>query len=112
LYEVAQGVEYLHCLKFIHGDLRGVRYAITQPHLVLFIYYQANILIDSDRRPRIADFGLAEVADATAVSINQCGSVRWMAPELLETFQRTLATDVYAFACVCLEVSNPRLNVG
>jgi hypothetical protein len=36
-----------------------------------------------------------------------------MAPELhnpecagLERFDRTLATDIYAFACVCLEVRN------
>jgi hypothetical protein len=42
--------------------------------------------------------------------------VRWMAAELLypeaiglPRFQRTFATDVYAFACLCLEVSARKL---
>jgi hypothetical protein len=39
--------------------------------------------------------------------------MRWMAPELIDPdrfglpFRRTTATDVYAFACVCLEVIIP-----
>ncbi|KAJ7144136.1 hypothetical protein C8R44DRAFT_553241, partial [Mycena epipterygia] len=47
---------------------------------------------------------------------NGAGSVRWMAPETLnpsacglQSFARTPASDIYAFGCVCLEVSrSPR----
>jgi serine/threonine protein kinase len=41
---------------------------------------------------------------------NRTGSLRWMAPELhqpkcvgLDSFKRTPATDIYAFAIVCIE---------
>ncbi|KDQ26677.1 hypothetical protein PLEOSDRAFT_1077544 [Pleurotus ostreatus PC15] len=41
LFEVAQGLEYLHFMKVCHGDLRG-----------------SNVLVDNDGHARIADFGL------------------------------------------------------
>jgi serine/threonine protein kinase len=45
------------------------------------------------------------------MSTNRGGSLYWMAPELLDPgrfglkFARTPATDVYAFGCVCFEVT-------
>ncbi|KAJ6476320.1 kinase-like domain-containing protein, partial [Mycena sanguinolenta] len=94
LYEVAQGLEYLHSHNLVHGDLRG-----------------ANILIKEDWTACLNDFGLSIFSDATAtMSTNRAGSLYWMAPELLDPdrfglkFARTPATDVYAFGCVCVEV--------
>jgi len=76
---------------------------------------QANIFIDDDWHVRIADFGLAGWADSTLAtsSTGVAGSVRWTAPELYtsEISRRTTASDVYAFACVCLEVSHLHLNL-
>lgn len=74
---------------------------------------QDNVLIDAGFHVRLADFGLANFGDApTALhSSKRNGSGRWMAPELLKPeqyeirFLRTPASDVYAFACTCLEVS-------
>ncbi|KAK7029779.1 kinase-like domain-containing protein, partial [Favolaschia claudopus] len=95
LYETAQGLEYLHSRNVIHGDLKG-----------------ANILIQDDWTACLADFGLSKFSDAsTSMSSNRGGSVYWMAPELLDPhipFARTLATDVYAFGCVCLELYTGR----
>ncbi|KAG6832065.1 hypothetical protein H0H92_005487 [Tricholoma furcatifolium] len=96
LLEIAEGLEYLHSEGVIHGDLRG-----------------ANILADNDWHAVLSDFGLTVFGDATvtAHSSNPHGAVRWMAPELLnpeifdmERFIKTRASDVYAFACVCLEL--------
>ncbi|KAE9399550.1 kinase-like protein [Gymnopus androsaceus JB14] len=95
LFEIAQGLAYLHSQYVIHGDLRG-----------------SNILVNEDWHVCLADFGLAVFGDATAATPSQqAGSVRWMAPELhlpqafdLEHFRRTSASDVYSFACVCVEV--------
>ncbi|KAJ7353516.1 kinase-like domain-containing protein [Mycena albidolilacea] len=93
LYEVAQGLEYLHLRGIVHGDLRGT-----------------NILIAEDWSACLADFGLSIFSDATAsMTTNRAGSLYWMAPELLDPDRlenkfRTLASDVYAFGCVCLEV--------
>ncbi|KAJ7479825.1 kinase-like domain-containing protein, partial [Mycena latifolia] len=99
LLEIAHGLEYLHSMKIVHGDLHGT-----------------NILISDDCSARLSDFGLSTViseAESTLVrcSSSHAGSVRWFAPELLdpksngcERFVRTMATDVYAFGCVCLEL--------
>lgn len=73
------------------------------------------MLINRDSRAILADFGLASIT-SDPLSINAStpgneGTVRWMAPELLnpnlpenETARRTLASDVYAFAMVAIEV--------
>ncbi|KAJ6518846.1 kinase-like domain-containing protein [Mycena sanguinolenta] len=96
LFEIAQGLAYLHSQNIIHGDLRG-----------------SNILVDDEWHACLADFGLAVFSDATAAThtSQHGGSVRWMAPELhfpescgLQTFKRTFASDVYSFAFVCVEV--------
>jgi serine/threonine protein kinase len=96
LFEIAQGLAYLHSQEIIHGDLRG-----------------SNILVDDEWHACLADFGLAVFSDATVAThtSHRGGSVRWMSPELhyppscgLETFRRTFASDVYSFACVCVEV--------
>ncbi|KAJ6589579.1 kinase-like domain-containing protein [Mycena capillaripes] len=90
LFETAQGLAYLHSKDIVHGDLRG-----------------GNVLIDDDKHAQLADFGLAIVTDATRGTTSQRGSLRWMAPELLDfevEFKRTEASDVYAFACLCIEI--------
>ncbi|KAF7377835.1 Protein kinase domain-containing protein [Mycena sanguinolenta] len=101
LLEIAQGLFYLHSQSVVHGDLRG-----------------GNILVDEEGHARLADFGLAVWVDATTKdSSTRAGSTRWMAPELLHPeslqltkFRRTLATDVYAFACVCYELYHEDLQ--
>ncbi|TDL20548.1 kinase-like protein [Rickenella mellea] len=101
IYGIAGGLHYLHMLRplVVHGDLRA-----------------ANILIDEKCNPRITDFGLAKIIDSQASSVvatsfNGKGTMRWQAPELLmacrfegESGGITVKSDVYAFACVCLEV--------
>ncbi|KAF5367997.1 hypothetical protein D9758_004485 [Tetrapyrgos nigripes] len=101
LYEIAQGLAYLHSQKIVHGDLRG-----------------SNILINDDWQACLTDFGLTVFTDATPASTSSqhSGSVRWMAPELhvpeqfgLDRSRLTPETDIYAFGCVCLELYTGRL---
>ncbi|KAF7349166.1 Kinase-like protein [Mycena sanguinolenta] len=101
LLEIAQGLDYLHSMNIVHGDLRGT-----------------NILISDDGNVCLSDFGLAtsiDDADSTTAGVtsssNRAGSVRFFAPELIHppkfgcpNFLRTKASDVYAFACVSLEL--------
>ncbi|KAJ6454089.1 kinase-like domain-containing protein, partial [Mycena vitilis] len=95
LYEIAQGLQYLHSCSIVHGDLRG-----------------ANILINEDRSACLADFGLSVLTNTTTSmhTSNRAGSLYWMAPELIDPerfgcrFARTPASDVYAFGCVCVEL--------
>ncbi|KAJ6518288.1 kinase-like domain-containing protein [Mycena vitilis] len=95
IHEIAQGLAFLHNQKVVHGDLRG-----------------SNILVNDVGHACLTDFGLTVLSDATVTqTTNGAGSVRWMAPETLDPsacgltdFQRTPASDIYAFACVCLEL--------
>lgn len=71
-----------------------------------------NILVNDSGRACITDFGLSLIrADKTlaytlaANTVLGC-SYRWAAPELLnENFRPTRASDIWAFGCVCYEVS-------
>ncbi|KAF5343973.1 hypothetical protein D9756_011431 [Leucocoprinus leucothites] len=92
--DVASGLEYLHSQDMIHSDLKG-----------------ANILVNDLGKACITDFGLSLVhtdktfAYTLASSDANGYSLRWAAPELLEDGARaTLASDIWAFGCVCYEV--------
>ncbi|KAJ7587354.1 kinase-like domain-containing protein, partial [Mycena floridula] len=94
--DVAQGVEYLHSFdpQIIHGDLKG-----------------NNILITSDLRACVADFGLGKFIQTDALcqftpSTTLPGTLMWCAPELVNDNRPTisLASDVYALGCVFYEI--------
>ncbi|KAL0570532.1 Receptor-interacting serine/threonine-protein kinase 1 [Marasmius crinis-equi] len=94
VYDVAAGLSYLHERKIAHGDLKSV-----------------NILVTPDERACIGDFGLSRVADShgfrlsTSTSSQVKGTIRWLAPELLEPpCHLSTRSDIYAYACVCYEI--------
>ena len=82
--------------------------------------FEVNVLIDSNCRARLGDFGLAKIVDESmsstaAVVGRKQGTIRWMAPELLypEKFKFTgrfeeelpsKDTDIYAIGMTILEV--------
>ncbi|ESK96330.1 hypothetical protein Moror_7116 [Moniliophthora roreri MCA 2997] len=95
-YEIASGLAYLHSLRpmVIHGDIKGV-----------------NVLVDDDRSCRLADFGLAAVAETQRLDSTTSGSIKgtvaWMAPEMLdlEVIEVDKASgDVYGYACTIYEL--------
>ena len=72
------------------------------------------MLVDEDHHARVSDFGLSGVftVDVTDVSVpysgprGSLGSVRWLAPEYIEgRTAKHMPGDVFAWACVALEVS-------
>lgn len=67
---------------------------------------QSSILVDADGVPKIGDPGLMDVEDSSPIlrSGGESGSVRWMAPELLQDSEpdATFSSDVYAFGMTCL----------
>jgi hypothetical protein len=89
--------------------------------------FQSNILIGDDGQALLTDFGLSNVIEEVFESEPSmrnsrfatslfAGSTRWMAPELIEALTNddddqpppiSTSSDVYAFACVCLEVGSP-----
>ncbi|KAI6021992.1 kinase-like domain-containing protein [Pisolithus marmoratus] len=93
LGDIASGLYYLHSHKLgpvVHGDLKGL-----------------NVLVSSDRRALLSDFGLVTLNISTfsmAVDAICGGSSHWMAPELLDDFPPSMASDVWAFGMTTLEL--------
>ncbi|KAJ7789054.1 kinase-like domain-containing protein, partial [Mycena leptocephala] len=91
--DVALGMEHLHSLKLVHGDLKGL-----------------NVLVTHSGRAVLADFGLSSVVMdfkilvLSASTVKTGGTMRWQAPEIFNGSRNSLALDVYAFACVCYEI--------
>ena len=75
-------------------------------------FYQANVLVDDSGQPKLCDSGLTTVTrnGTTGGSASSAlkGSLRYMAPEFLrnEHAVRTKKSDVWAWTCLGLEVSD------
>ncbi|WRX28734.1 Protein kinase domain - like 10 [Theobroma cacao] len=97
LYEIAigaaRGLEYLH--HFSHG--RIIHYDIKP----------ANVLLDSNFCPKIADFGLAKLynRDSTNVTRSRVGGTPgYAAPEVWMPFPVSYKCDVYSFGVMLFEI--------
>ncbi|KAG8984883.1 hypothetical protein FRB93_006180 [Tulasnella sp. JGI-2019a] len=93
LLDIAQGLAYLHEFQppVCHGDIKG-----------------DNILVNHIGKALLCDFGLAKLVEAghsgLSTSSNFHGSVRWCSPELFHDSPRTLASDIWAYGCVVIEI--------
>jgi serine/threonine protein kinase len=79
---------------------------------------QSNILIRRSGRACIADFDMSMLSNDSRLPLKltqsdrQRGSIYFLAPELLidsddsQSCRGTLECDIYAYACVCYEVSS------
>ncbi|KAG8925330.1 hypothetical protein FRC02_009771 [Tulasnella sp. 418] len=101
MWQVANGLTYLHSRDppIIHGDIKS-----------------DNILINNEGKAVINDFGLSQILEdismesAKTSSTGFVGNVRWLAPEIfLDGVPRSMASDVYAFGCLVLEIATRAL---
>ncbi|KAI6095301.1 kinase-like domain-containing protein [Pisolithus croceorrhizus] len=92
LKDIASGLYYLHNheLGVVHGDLKGF-----------------NVLVSSDRRALLTDFGLSTLNISTfsmTVDPKRGITLNWTAPELLDDSPASMASDVWAFGMTALEL--------
>ncbi|KAL4064354.1 kinase-like protein, partial [Scleroderma citrinum] len=88
---IASGLCYLHNRNpnpLYHGDVKGL-----------------NVLISSDGRALLTDFGLSLLTNSsfsmpTPAEIG--GSIAWLAPEMLDGGEPSATRDVWAFAMTAL----------
>ncbi len=64
----------------------------------------ANVMIDSEGRVRIADFGLAGIAGGIKGTEIQSGTPAYMAPETMAGREVTTRSDIYALGLVLYEL--------
>jgi len=85
----ARGMNYLHCGNpaVLHRDLKS-----------------ANILLDDSYNPKVCDFGLSRIkAHENSMTAN-CGTVQWMAPEILANEAYAEPADVYSYGIILWEL--------
>ncbi|KAJ3078130.1 hypothetical protein HK102_004717 [Quaeritorhiza haematococci] len=90
--DIASGMAHLHRVGLIHRDLKS-----------------QNVLLDSNNRAKICDFGMSLVRTESKsyVQVSQAaGTVCWMAPECFG-FKPRISTqsDVYAFGIILWEMT-------
>lgn len=86
--DIARGMKYLHERKIIHRDLKAL-----------------NVLLDSNKRVKICDFGFSRFAESTTKLTTTVGTPHWMAPEvLIRGSHYTSKVDVYAYGVVLWEI--------
>jgi serine/threonine protein kinase len=108
--QILQGLAYLHSMGITHRDIKG-----------------ANILTNSDGLVKLADFGVAaklsggeEEAKEREASERDAGdrdaegdaapagTPYWMAPEVVELKNVTVASDIWSVGCVVIELLTGR----
>ncbi|KAJ1275742.1 hypothetical protein BS78_05G159400 [Paspalum vaginatum] len=95
---LASALHYLHMdweQRVVHGDIKP-----------------RNIMLDSSYNTKLGDFGLARLIDhgtgPQTTGLVQ-GTVGYIDPEFVNTFQRSTHSDIYSFGIVLLEIVSGRL---
>eukprot|EP00123_Amoebidium_parasiticum_P004971 comp16226_c0_seq2/m.13925 comp16226_c0_seq2/g.13925 ORF comp16226_c0_seq2/g.13925 comp16226_c0_seq2/m.13925 type:complete len:365 (-) comp16226_c0_seq2:80-1174(-) len=85
LAQVMHGIQHLHSLNIVHRDIKP-----------------ANVLLSSQGRMLISDFGLCKKLSEgqSSFATHVSGTMGWIAPETITLNRMTKAVDIFSAGCV------------
>lgn len=85
----ARGMAYLHSGNppVLHRDLKS-----------------ANLLLDESYTAKVCDFGLSRLKAQSRSMTGNCGTVQWMAPEVLSNMSYDEKADVFSYGIILWEL--------
>jgi len=90
--DVACGMEYLHSQGVVHRDLKS-----------------ENLVLTEDLHVKLTDFGVGCLETECDARIDDTGTYRWMAPEMISHKHYSKKVDVYSFGVVLWELVTGQL---
>jgi len=88
LYDVLEGLEYIHALNFVHRDIKA-----------------SAILLDDSGVAKISDFGVAGLVVNSNHGKTFVGISPWMAPEVMDANQQAVSgSDIWSLGITALEL--------
>ncbi|KAJ9551326.1 hypothetical protein OSB04_015371 [Centaurea solstitialis] len=104
---LAISIDIAHCLTYLH--------LYAEKQIIHRDVKSSNILLTERNRAKVADFGFAKLANAesdqTHVMTKVRGTVGYLDPEYMRTYQLTPKTDVYSFGVLLIEILTGRRPV-
>lgn len=90
---LAEALAYVHSQGIVHRDVKP-----------------ANVLLGPGPRARLADFGIAQLVDASSLTMTgtTLGTAAYMAPEQIEHHRVGAAADVWSLAAILFECMTGR----
>ena len=87
IYQIAQGLQYLHNKSIIHRDIKP-----------------ENILLSFNNTLKILDFGWSVKLKADHKRLTMCGTLDYLSPEMIESKEHDFGVDVWALGVLCYEL--------
>ena len=85
-FQIAIAIKYIHSRKILHCDLKS-----------------SNVLLDEDFNVKLSDFGLSNfMSECPEKTVN--GTVKWMAPEILNRGKYETTADIFSFGLIIWEL--------
>ncbi|OEL18806.1 putative cysteine-rich receptor-like protein kinase 39, partial [Dichanthelium oligosanthes] len=103
LKDESHGSEWDTRYQLIEGICQGLHYLHKKENITHLDLKPGNILLDVNMVPKITDFGLSRRfsgAESRIITKTLCGSLGYIAPELLERGEISMKSDIFSLGVI------------